>query len=88
MAATMNAATFMGKNFRDNQNSIVNTADLKLKQMFDTSAKLVGEQEEISNVDTIYWEKLSWKYLSLIGDGRIINLLLLFGFCVVSWKGP
>ena len=25
MAATMNAATFMGKNFQDNQNSIVNT---------------------------------------------------------------
>ena len=28
MAATMNAATFMGKNFPDNQNSIVNTTDL------------------------------------------------------------
>ena len=28
MAVTMNAATFMGKNFQNNQNSIVNTADL------------------------------------------------------------
>ena len=43
----------MGKNFQDNQNSIVNTTDLTLKKMFDISAKLVGEQDEISNVDTI-----------------------------------
>ena len=57
MAVTMNAATFMGKNFQDNQNSIVNTADLTLKQMFDISAKLEGEQDEISNVDKIHWEK-------------------------------
>ena len=74
MAVTMNSATFMGKNFQDNQNSIVNTTDLTLKKMFDISAKLVGEQDEISNVDTIRWEKHSWKYLSLIGDETIINL--------------
>ena len=74
MAVTMNSATFMGKNFQDNQNSIVNTTDLTLKKMFDISAKLVGEQEEISNVDTIQWGKHSWKYLSLIGDETIINL--------------
>ena len=41
IAVTMNSATFMGKNFQDNQNSIVNTTDLTLKKMFDTSAKLV-----------------------------------------------
>ena len=74
MAVTMNSATFMGKNFQNNQNSIVNTADLTLKKMFDISAKLVGEQDEVSNVDTIHWEKHSWKYLSLIGDKTIINL--------------
>ena len=56
MAATMNAATFLGMNFQDNQSSIVNTTDLTLKKMFDISAKLVGEQDEISNVDTIHWE--------------------------------
>ena len=64
----------MGKNLQDNQNSIMNTSDLTLKKMFDISAKLVGEQDEISNVDTIRWEKHSWKYLSLIGDERVINL--------------
>ena len=67
-------ALFMGKNFQDNQNSIVNTADLTLKQMFDISTKLVAEQDEISNLETIGWEKHSWKYLSMIGDERIINL--------------
>ena len=57
MAATMNAATFMGKNFLDNQNSIMNSANLTLKKMFDITAKLVGEQEEIDNVDKIHWKK-------------------------------
>ena len=74
MAVTMNAATFMGKNFQDNQNSIMNTSDITLKKMFDISAKLVSEQDEIFKVDTIPWEKHSWKYLSLIGDETIINL--------------
>ena len=71
MAMTMNAATFMGKNFQDNQNSIMNSTDLTLKKMFDICAKLVGEQDEIFNVDTIHWEKHSWKHLSLIGDETV-----------------
>ena len=74
MAATMNAATFMGKNFQHNQNSIMITTDLTLKKMFDISAKLVGEQDEIFNVDKIHWEKHSWKHLSLIGDETVISL--------------
>ena len=52
----------------------MNSTDLTLKKMVDISAKLVGEQEEINNVDKIHWEKHSWKYLSLIDDERIINL--------------
>ena len=39
MAATMNAATFMGKNFQINQNSIMNSTDLTLKKMFDITVK-------------------------------------------------
>ena len=74
MSVTMESAVFMGKNFQNNQNFIVNTADLTLKHMFDISAKLVAEQDEISGLETIGWEKHSWKYLSLIGDERIINL--------------
>ena len=43
MAVTMNAATFLGKNFQDNQNSIMNTTDLTMKANVTTSsAKLVG----------------------------------------------
>ena len=71
----------------------MNTTDLTLKKMFDISAKLVGEQEEIFIVDKIRWEKHSWKHLSLIGDETVINLqraksLRLLRFCVVSRKGP
>ena len=59
MAATMNAATFMGKNFVDIENSIKNSTDLTLKQMFDITAKLVNDQEEINNLDNIHWGKNS-----------------------------
>ena len=61
MAATMNAATFMGKNFMDNQCSIMNSTDLTLKKMFDITFKLVSEQEDINNLDKIHWERNSWK---------------------------
>ena len=74
MSVTMESAVFMGKNFQNNRNSIVNTTDLTLKQMFDLSAKLVTEQDEISGLETIGWENHSWKYLSLICDERVINL--------------
>ena len=74
MAATMNAATFMGKNFIYIKNSIMNSRDLTLMHMFDITAKLVGEQEEINNLDNIHWGKNSWRQLSLIGDETVINL--------------
>ena len=74
MAATMNAATFLGKNFSGIQNSIMNSKDLTLKHMFDITSKLVSEQDEINNLDNIQWGKNSWKQLSLIGDETVINL--------------
>ena len=42
--------------------------------MFDISAKLVSEQDEIYGVKTIDWENYSWKYLSLIGEEEVISL--------------
>ena len=74
MAATMNAATFMGKNFSTIQSVVKNHEDLTLKQMFDVTAQLVNNQDEINGLDKIQWEKNSWKRLSLIGDETVINL--------------
>ena len=34
----------------------------------------MAEQDEFSGLETIGWEKHSWKYLSLIGDETIIDL--------------
>ena len=42
--------------------------------MFDISTRLVSEQDEISGIGKIDWENHSWKFLSLIGDERIMNL--------------
>ena len=74
MTVTMESAVFRRKNYLNNCDSIANTTDLTLKQMFDISTRLVSEQNEISGLETIGWENHSWKYLSLIGDERVINL--------------
>ena len=64
----------MGKNFSTIQSFVKNYEDLTLKQMFDVTAQLVNNQEEIHGLDKIQWEKDSWKCLSLIGDETVINL--------------
>ena len=74
LSVTLESAVFMGNIHLDSCHSITNTKDLTLKQMFDISTRLVSEQDEISGLETIGWENHSWKYLSLIGEERIINL--------------
>ena len=64
----------MRKNYLTNCQSIANTTDLTLRQMCDIPTRLVSEQDEISSWETIGWENHPWKYLSLIGDERVINL--------------
>ena len=55
MATTLNAATFMGKNFSTIQSVVKNYESLTLKQMFDVTAQLVNNQEEINCLDKILW---------------------------------
>ena len=49
MIATMESAVCMGKNYLNNCQSVANATDLTHKQMFDMSARLVFEQDEISS---------------------------------------
>ena len=65
MATTMNAATFMGKNFSTIQSFVKNHESLTLKQMFDVTAQLVNNQEEINGLDKILYGKNSWTQLSM-----------------------
>ena len=74
MATTLNAATFIGMNFSTIQSVVKNYEDLTLKQMFDNTAQLLNNQDEINGLDKILWRKNSWKRLSLIGDETVINL--------------
>ena len=64
----------MGKNFSTIQSVVKNSEDLTLKQMFDVTAQLVNNQEEINGLDKIQREKDSWTRLSLIGDETVINV--------------
>ena len=57
-AATLNAATFMGKNFSIIQSVVKNHESLTLKQMFDVTAQLVNNQEEIHGLEKIQREKI------------------------------
>ena len=57
MASTLNAATFMGKNFSTVQSVVKNHEDLTLKQMFDVTAQIVNNQEEINCLDNSVWEE-------------------------------
>ena len=76
MSTALQASVSMVKNYSDNWHSIKNTEDLKMKQMFDLSEKLITEQsDEIYGVKTINREDSSWKYLSLVGDKQVISLL-------------
>ena len=60
--------------------------------MLDISEKLISEQsDEIYGVKTIDWEDSAWKYLSLVGDEKVISLshrkgLRILRLCIVSWK--
>ena len=63
MATTLNAATFMGKNFSTIQSVVKNHEELTLKQMFDVTAQLVINQDGIDGLDKIQWEKYSWTRL-------------------------
>ena len=68
MATTLNAATFMGNNFSTIQSVVKNHESLTLKQMFDVTAQLVNNQEEINCLDKILCGKNSWTRLSVIND--------------------
>ena len=74
MATTLNAATFMGKNFSTMQNVVKNQESLTLKQMFDVTAQIVHNEKEITGLDKILYQKNSWTQLSVINDPVVINL--------------
>ena len=58
MATTLNAATFMGKNFSTIQSVVKNHEDLTLKKRFDVTAQLVINQDEINGLGQNSVEKV------------------------------
>ena len=76
MSSTVEASVFMGKNYSGNLHSIQNTKGTPiLKQMFETSERLILEQsDEIFGESQIIWESSPWKQLSLVNDEEVISL--------------
>ena len=56
------------------QNVVKNEESLTLKQMFDVTAQIIHNEEEIYCLDKVVYQKNSWTQLSLINDPVIINL--------------
>ena len=74
MATTLNAVTFMGKNYSTMQNVVQNEENLTLKQMFDITAQTIHNEEEIYCLDKVVYQKNTWTQPSLINDPVIISL--------------
>ena len=51
-----------------------NFEDLTFKKMFDVTGQLVNNQDEITGLDKILYQKNSWTRLPLIGEETVINL--------------
>ena len=87
VATTLNAVTFVGKNFSTMQNVVQNEEKITLKQMFDITAQTIHNEEETYCLDKVVCQKNSWTQLSLINDPVIISKhqgLRIFRFCVMS----
>ena len=74
MATTLNAVTFMGKNYSTMQNVVQNEENITLKQMFDITAQTIHNDDEIHCLDKVVYQSNSWTKLSLIEDPVIIGL--------------
>ena len=74
MATTLNAVTFMGKNYSTMQNVLQNEEKIALKQMFDITAQTIHNDEEIYCLDKIVYQRNTWTQLSLINDPVVISL--------------
>ena len=91
MSSALQASVFMEQNYSDNLQSIKNTEDLTLKQMFEIAEKLTSEQsDEIYGISKVNWEHSSWSiffgwwwrsHQSLAHKG-----LRILRFCLVSWN--
>ena len=74
MATTLNAATFMGKSYSTMQNVVQNEEKITLKQMFDITAQMINNDEEIYCLDKIEYQRNTWTQLSFINDPVVIGL--------------
>ena len=92
MTVTMESAVFMGKNFQNNQNSIVNAADLTLKQ----NVRHIHEIGGLNKMRSQDWKQLGGRIIhgntchSLVTkeyQSSAHEGLCLFGVCVVvPWE--
>ena len=85
VSTTLNAATFMGKNFSTVQNVVKKQESFTLKQMFAVIAKTIHNEEEIYCWDEVVYQKNSWTQLSLINDPVVINLQSTKNLRIHTW---
>ena len=88
MSVRVESAVIMGKNYLDNCHSITNTKDLALKQMYDISAKLLSEQDEIYGVvGKSFMDIFVFDWWWKSHQSSAYKALRILRFCIVSCKG-
>ena len=96
MSVTLEQAVLMVKNYSDNWQTMKNTKDLTMKQMFDISAKLVSEQDEIYGVKQLIRKiihgntchSLVTKELSIFNAKRSTSFQILYCVLVRYTRDP
>ena len=73
MFVTLQAAVHLGQDYKGNPQSTKNQHLKSVRQLFQTTEKLIKEQAEITGLSTIDWKQPLWKDTSLQCD-RVVHI--------------
>ena len=68
MSVTLQAAVHLGQDYTENLQSTKNQPLKSVRQLFQTTEKLIKDQAEITGLSTIDWNQHMWRETSLLCD--------------------
>ena len=71
LSVTLQAAVHLGKDYTENLRSTKNQPLKSVKQLFQTTERLIKDQTEITGLTTIDWKQLMWREKTLSCDGAV-----------------
>ena len=71
MSVTLQAAVHLGQDYTGNLRSIKNQPLKSVRQLFQTTERLITDQMEITGLSTIDWKQPMWRETTLLCDGAV-----------------